>query len=78
MRVRDGSSRPSEDRIAAVAIVNQAALKCILLGVPVTPDNIVHLIGDFYDPTAPSTASLTEEILHSVNEIAEVVAVPRQ
>jgi hypothetical protein len=61
-----------EDRIAATAIVNQAALKCLVFGVRVTPDNVLRMIGDFTDPTKPELVPLIDAILQAVDEVTLV------
>ena len=57
-------------RIAATAIVNQAAIKCLAAGLPLTAENIVLLVGDFVDPNRPGSEELVEQISRAVDEIA--------
>lgn len=59
-----------DERIAATAIVNQAVLKCLVSGVRLTPDNVVFMIGDFFDPHRPQHAGLVLAILRAVEEVA--------
>jgi hypothetical protein len=67
-------ARSLKDRVTATAIVNQAALKCLLLGVTVNSDNVIRLIGDFYDPLDPAFAGLTDEIMWTVDEMSELAS----
>ena len=57
------------ERISAVAIVNQAALRCIALSLPLTADNVILLVGDFFDPDNPEFAGLINEILLQVDVV---------
>jgi hypothetical protein len=57
------------DRIAATAIVNQAVLKCAIHGIPVTPDNVIFVIGDFVDPARLGFEGLMSAILRAIDEI---------
>ena len=45
------------ERISAIAIVNQAVIKCGLAGLPVNHDNVILFIGDFADPEKPAASS---------------------
>lgn len=62
------------ERIAATAIVNQAVLKCALLGYPITSDNVILLLGDFIDPTNPEFESLVGTIQIAIEEVVSPVA----
>jgi hypothetical protein len=65
----ESEHRSFADRIAATAIVNQAALKCLIGGLEATPDNIVLMIGDFINPELPEFAGLIEAIMQAVDEV---------
>ena len=60
-------------KVAATAIANQAAIKCIVNELPLTADNVILFVGDFFDPSNSSFEALVEEIL---DEIEYVVSRP--
>lgn len=39
------------EKAAATAIANQAILKCIIRGVPLSVDTVIPFVGDFLPPT---------------------------
>ena len=65
-----GMSDTFQNRITATTIVNQAVMKCLLLGIPANADNIVRLIGDFFDPQNPDFGPLVDELMIAINEVA--------
>jgi hypothetical protein len=70
----DGTNAKAfSDRVAATAIVNQAVLKCLLLQVPVTTDNVILLVGDFADPSRVENSDLINEILIAVEEMTGLI-----
>lgn len=56
-------------RIIATTIANNAVLKCLLNGVPLTEDTIIAFVGDFFDPEDPRFDPLSEDILKAIGEI---------
>jgi hypothetical protein len=71
-RFDEDQSQAFSDRVAATAIVNQAAIKCMILGLPVNGENIVRLIGDFFDPMDPRYDGLLDKLLIAVHELASL------
>lgn len=57
------------ERIAATAIVNQAAIKCLINGLPINEQNVVRLIGDFVDPSRPDARGLIDAIMKEIDEL---------
>lgn len=57
------------ENIAASTIANQALLKCSLSGVPVTSDNVILFVGDFFDPQLPQFSDLVIKIGAAIEEI---------
>ena len=55
--------------IAASTIANQALLKCSLSGIPLTSDNVILFVGDFFDPHLPQFSSLVVKIGVAIDEI---------
>ena len=55
------------NQINAAAIVNQAVLRCQALGLPVTADNVILCVGDFFDPTDPEYSDLIEVVMKTVD-----------
>jgi hypothetical protein len=60
------------EKVAATAIANQAVLRCILMGMPVTIDNVIRCVSDFLDPNEPSFDGLIEQIEKAI----EVTVMP--
>ena len=65
----DALHRSFQERIAATTIVNQAAIRCIYLGLPLTDDNVVRWVGDFVDPSQPQAAGLINAILKAIDDL---------
>lgn len=59
------------ERIAATAIANQAILKCVVAGFPLTIDNAILFVGDFVDPAKPEVASLIGMIGNAIEEVVD-------
>lgn len=57
------------ERMSATTIANQATIRCLLLGVPPTPENITYFVGDFFDPENPEFAGLVERIAVAIDEL---------
>ena len=57
------------ERISATTIVNQAAFKCLSLGIPLKPENVEFFVGDFFDPEKPELAGLLVIIRTALNEL---------
>ena len=55
------------DRIAAITIVNNAVIRCQLLGLPVNHDNVILCIGDHFDPNDLSFSGVIVEIERALN-----------
>jgi hypothetical protein len=66
---RDPEQQAFYERIAATAIVNQAAIKCMMAGVAISEENVTRLIGDFVDPARPDAGGLIEAIMHTLDEL---------
>jgi hypothetical protein len=49
-------------KISATTIVNQAIIKCSMNGIPISVDNAILFIGDFFDPEDCDFADLIAEI----------------
>lgn len=60
------------ERISATTIVNQAAFKCLSLGIPLKPENVEFFVGDFFDPEKPELAGLLDRIRTALNELKMV------
>jgi len=65
-------------RISATTIVNHAVARCSILGIPLTEDNVILCVGDFFDPLDPVFESLIDEILLVLAELfaAPVYSIP--
>jgi len=63
----DSEAEKFQTRINAAAIVNQAVLRCRALDMPMTADNVIICVGDFFDPTDPSYADLIDEVMVAVD-----------
>jgi len=59
------------ERISATAIANQAILKCKLLGVPMTVENVIFFVGDFFDPSDPEFAGMIDQIHAAIVYVVE-------
>ena len=59
------------ERVSATAIANQAILKCHLGGLPVTVDNVILLVGDFFDPSTPELEVLVANIERAIEDVIE-------
>jgi hypothetical protein len=58
------------ERVAAVAIANQAILKCTIAGSPLTIDNVLTFVGEFADdPTHPAFQGVADRILAAIEEV---------
>ena len=57
------------EKISAVAIVNQAVIKCQLAEMEVNYDNVVLFIGDFGDPTDPDHQGLIFQIQVALEQL---------
>lgn len=62
-------------RITATAIANQAILKCTLAGVPLTIDNAIYFVGDFFDPKDEGAEELALDIEKAIAEVVSTVDV---
>ena len=61
------------ERVAATTIANRAVLKCLVVGLPLTSDNVIGLVDDFVDdPQAPAVQDLMIDILEAVDEFVEL------
>ncbi|MDE1157805.1 MAG: hypothetical protein PW791_05930 [Neorhizobium sp.] len=60
------------ERTSATAIANQAILKCLLSGFPLTTDNAILFVGDFADPGNPQFESLFERINEAIESVVDV------
>lgn len=69
MAMDDARLQPFIEDIAAITIVGQAVMKCRLRGVPVTADNIVFFIGDFFDPTDAEFGDLISKINNAIDDV---------
>jgi len=54
--------RTLNEKIAATAIVNNAVIRCQLAGLPVSVDNVILCVADFFDPTDPKFSGLIRQI----------------
>lgn len=59
-------------KISATTIVNQAILNCAMRGIPVSADNAILFIGDFFDPEDEDYAELIAEI----EQVLEMTVTP--
>jgi hypothetical protein len=55
------------ERVAATAIANQAVLRCIILGMPITVDNVIMCVSDFIDPGQGKYRRLIEQIEKAID-----------
>lgn len=56
-------------RLAGTAIVNQAAVKCLGYGLPLTEENVVLFVGDFFEPTRPGAQELVSSVMKAIDEV---------
>lgn len=56
-----------QERVAATAIANQAVLRCMILGMPVTVDNVILCVSDFVDPADCRFGSLIDHVQHAID-----------
>lgn len=59
------------ETISATAIANQAVLKCWTTGLPMTVDNVILFVGDFFDPADPRFDPLSLKILQAIVETVD-------
>lgn len=59
------------ERISATAIANQAIVKCYLHESPLTTDNVLRFVGDFFDPGNVAFAGLMVKIEIAIEEVLE-------
>lgn len=57
------------ERISATTIANQAILKCSLAGMPLTVDNVINFVGDFFDPGKPQFDGLIVKIEAAIDDV---------
>lgn len=57
-----------ERRIYATAIVNNAIIRCSIVGLPISEDNVIKCVGDFFDPSSEPLVGLIDEILSLLHE----------
>lgn len=74
LRLDEDESQAFLDRIAATAIVNQAAIKFMMLGLPANGENVTRLIGDIFDPLDPRHDRLLDKVLFAIHEVAGLSA----
>ena len=67
----EGGFQAFIERVSATAIANQAILKCHLRGVPVSTDNVLLFVGDFFDPDKPEFEGLIDMILEAVEYVTD-------
>jgi hypothetical protein len=67
----EGEFQALIENVSATAIANQAVLKCFLRGVPVTTDNVLLFVGDFFDPADDVFSGVAEKILEALEYIAD-------
>jgi hypothetical protein len=56
-----------QERVAATAIANQAILRCMILGMPLTVDNVTMCVSDFVDPEQQKFRNLIEQIEQAID-----------
>lgn len=71
MNIRDEATLELLTRICATAIANQAILKYSLAGVPLSVDNVLPFIGDFYDPGNESPNGVTAQIEVAISAVLQ-------
>lgn len=62
-------------RISAATIANQAIIKCSLSGIPLTADNAILFVGDFFDPADEDFAELIPEIETALTSVIATMPV---
>jgi len=55
------------ERVAATAIANQAVLRCIIMGMPITVDNVILCVSDFVDPADYRFGGLIEQVQRAID-----------
>lgn len=55
-----------QEKVAAATIANQAVLRCLILGMPATIDNVILCVSDFVDPADPRFESLIEQVQQAI------------
>lgn len=59
------------ERISATTIANQAILKCKSLDVPLTVENAIFFVGDFFDPSNAEFEPMIEAIHDAIVYVVE-------
>lgn len=67
----DAETQEFLERISATAIANQAILKTLVSGFPLTSESAIQFVGDFLDPEKPEFQSLIEKIGDAIDEVVE-------
>jgi hypothetical protein len=63
------------EKIGGTAIANQAILKCIVAGVPLTVDNVIYFVSDVVDPDDERYAGMIANIETAIVEVIETLNV---
>lgn len=59
------------EKISATAIANQAILKCQLCGLPLSVDNVILFVGDFFDPTDQAFDGVMVKIMEQISAVVD-------
>jgi hypothetical protein len=59
------------EKFFATAVANQAILKCNSRGLPLTEDNVIFFVGDFFDPTDPVFEGIVDKINDAIGYIVQ-------
>jgi len=65
----DSSLERFQRRISATTIVNHAVTRCSIFGLPLTEDNVILCVGDYFDPLDVAFESVIDEILLVLEEL---------
>lgn len=71
MQLESADTQKLLERICAVTIANQAILKCAFARQPLTIDNVLLHVGDFFDPENESLAGITLQIEEAITTVVE-------
>lgn len=69
----DNEAHDFHEKVAATAIANQAVLRCMILGMPVTIDNVILCVSDFVDPTDYRFGGLIEQVQRAIEVTVNMV-----
>ena len=64
------------ERMSATAIANQSILKCQMRGWPMTVDNVILCVGDFFSPDEPRFENVMNHITEAIEAVLDCRSPP--